>query len=159
MKRVTAFKLPICEIVEGDYNKTEKEDEANYLLTKSGFRISRAKIWGNVSRVFESTDKPFKSITLDDFTQTISLLAFDEKVSVLDGIKVGDVVTAIGKPREGRDEIFLLAETVKKINPTEEMLCRAENIHSMKTLKKEESDKKADEKPGSEKIDIEKNVI
>ncbi len=156
MQREIAFKLPLSELIGGEYIKGEKEFEPNYLITKSNFRASRVNVWGNVVRRFTS-ENDLSSITLDDFSGCMDVNVFKENLSLFDNIDVGDVVAVIGKVKKGNKGLFILAESARKISPDEELMKRLENIKSLQSLEKME--RKIKEKDEGAKIEVEKHEL
>jgi len=112
-KRLTAIKMRINDIVEGEY-KVEEGFTPNYILTRDGRKISRVRILGTVVSVFESEDGQFNSITLDDGTDTIRVKTF-KGMNLLKKIKIGDLVDVIGKVREYNGEIYIIPEIIYNV--------------------------------------------
>lgn len=118
-KRLTAIKSRIDSIINGKYVKQEGMNP-NYVLTKDGVRISRARILATVVDKFVSDDKKFFSITLDDGNGTIRAKTFGSLL--LDNISIGDILDVIGRVREFNEEIYIVPEVVFKVDPNFELL-------------------------------------
>ena len=134
--RATAFKVPLQEIVSGEFFPSTKQFEPSYLKTKNGLKISRANVWGNIVQKYVSGEKPFASIVLDDFTECISVNAFEENSEKLTKFEVGERVEVIGKIKENNYGLFIVLENIKKVSETEELLKRTENLFCLKELTK-----------------------
>lgn len=120
-KRLTAIKTRIKNITSGKYVVREGF-EPNYVLTKRGELLSRARVLATVVDKFVSETGKFASLTLDDGTDTIRAKVFNA-VSMLDNIAVGDIVDVIGRVREYQGEIYMAPEVVaKQENPNYELL-------------------------------------
>lgn len=178
MPREPAVRLPLIELVKARYFKPQEQFKAGYALTKSGFKASRVFIWGNVVKTFEGDPeigKGFKGVELDDFTECLSVLCFEEKASLLENVREGDVIEVLGKVRKGKKGIFVLGEHVKKISLNRELMHRAVNLVSLKKLPKAKkgkekeqeklakesaaSEEKIEERAGEKSVEIEKNII
>lgn len=144
MKRAPSKSLFLEEIAEGRF-------EGKEFVSKSGLKAFRARVWGNAVDSYESEQKEFASILLDDFTAELPVNAWGQEEEMLKKIKIGDRVEAIGRIREGRNgEIFLAAEIVKKIDASTELLRRAENAKTLKQFKRTGKE---------EEIEVEEHII
>lgn len=135
IKRLTAKKSSIKEIVAGKFVKKEGF-ESSYVLTNMGRRISRARVVGLIVDKFISPDERYATLTLDDSTDTIRCKAF-VNVKIFDGYKKGDMIEAFGKVREYNEEIYIMPEIVKDIDPNFETLRKLE----LEKIAKEQKEK------------------
>ena len=110
-KREVAVKLRVSDLINGQYIK-EEGMRPNYVLLKDGRKVSRVNILGTVVSV--NLDTGYKSIYIDDGTAKLSVRSFEQNI-MLDARQVGDVVFAIGKPREYGREIYVLPEIIKPV--------------------------------------------
>lgn len=111
MKRLTAKKTRINDIINGEYFQKEGF-ESNYVVTPFGRKVSRVNIIGTVMKKFVTEDGSYGFIVLDDETETIRAKVFKD-ISPLKDIKEGDLVKVIGKVREYEGEIYLNLEHAK----------------------------------------------
>ena len=118
-KRLVALKVKIAEIMSGRWTQREGFN-ANYLLTRTGKRLSRVRSLSTVVAKFISQDKKFSSITLDDGTETIRAKAFNS--FIFDSIKIGDIIDVIGKLRQYNDELYIVPEIVMPVDVNWETL-------------------------------------
>lgn len=124
-KRLTAIKVPVIDIVEGDYHKQEGFDP-NFIIAKNSMKLSRVRVMGTIVNKYTSPDDRFASLTLDDGTATVRAKAF-ANTRIFSNVYVGDVVDVIGKVRLYEDEIHLVAEIAQKMtDPNYEILRRLE---------------------------------
>jgi len=161
MKPLRAFNLPLKELEASVFFRAEAEFKPHYVITRRGDRISRVNIWGIVTKTFESENN-FASISLDDFTGSIDVNAFDENTKHLLTAKKGDTVKVIGKVRENKNGIYVLMEGMQKINFEEEMEKRLETVKfglSKPVTKKKEKKENFDEFKQASEIKIEREVI
>lgn len=115
--RQTAYKLWIAEIVNADYIREEGEWEPNYLNVK-GIKVARVNIVGTITEVFTNITEDYATISLEDGTANIAVRAFKEDVKLVVGLKIGDSLLVIGRPKQYQNEVYLVPEIVKKIeNP------------------------------------------
>ena len=112
-QRLTALKTRIEPIINGKYVKREGFDP-NYVVA-NGIHYSRIRVMGTVVDVFKSNTKSFSSITIDDGSGTIRAKAFNS--NILDNFERGDIIDAVGKLKEYQEEIFMIPEVIKKVEP------------------------------------------
>jgi len=113
-KRQTAFKVGIIDILRGSYIK-EEGWQPNYMITESGLRISRVNIIGTILSIQKENN--FSIIVIDDGSGIIQARSF-EKDNQPQGLKIGDIVQIIGRPRQYGSEKYILLEIYKKVtNP------------------------------------------
>ena len=101
-----AVKVPIKFIVGGKY-----EPESFSVLTPIG-EISKVRVMGRVVNKFVNQDRTYGSLTLDDGTETIRVKGFRDKVQLIEGIGLGDLVDVIGRVREFQEEIHIVADAL-----------------------------------------------
>lgn len=124
--RQTAFKLWVYDIINSPYIKQEGEWEPNY-LEFNGNKVSRVNIIANVILKFESDDKNYCNLVLDDGSGTIRVKTWGEDTALISNINIGDMILMIGRPRSYNEEIYINPEIVKKIdNPNLELLRKLE---------------------------------
>ncbi len=134
-KRLTAVKIKISDIMNGEY-KVEEGFTPNYILTKNGRKVSRVRILGTIVSVFESEDGQFNSVTLDDGMDTIRVKTF-KGMKILKNLSIGNVVDVVGRVREYNGEIYIIPEIVHKIDdPNFETLRMLEIVKSEEEWKK-----------------------
>lgn len=127
--RKTAYKLFIKDLYE------LKESDGKFFL--NGLEVSRVRLLGNIVKKFESR-RDYGFIILDDSTETIRIKIFDK--SLLNGKEVGDLVDVIGRVRKADDEIFIVAESMVKLeDPNWEILRKLEILEFKLSLRKEET--------------------
>lgn len=163
IQRQTAKKVKILELTRGQWLKGEGPMDPSFVKTPTGEMVSRARVMATIVGRFVAEDGMFASITLDDSTDTIRAKTF-KTVKPLDKAAVGDRVDLIGKVREWNDEIYILPETLVKINnPNLELLRRAEILARFKSPgsngEKKPAATAAAEAPREEKEDLRKKVL
>jgi len=126
-KRQVAYKVGIKDVVNGSYVK-EEGWEPNYALV-NGIKVSRANIIGVIISIEEGLQ--YRSVILDDGDAKISVRTFDENKS-FDNLRIGNLVSVIGRPREYGRERYLLAEIVKVINTSKWLKVRKLEINNTK---------------------------
>ena len=114
MKRLTAIKTNIASLTNGNY-VTLPGFEPNYILTKTGMRLSRIRLIATVVDKFLSESGKYAAMTLDDGSDTIRVKAFNA-VSIFEPFSVGNIVDFVGKVREYQGEIYLVPELIRKTN-------------------------------------------
>ena len=123
--------LRLASLNGGSYIAPEKEYEPGKMELPDGSIIQKAAVFGTVMELVE-TEKLSRA-TIDDCTAEIALLAFNEDKARLSGLAKGDIIFAVGKPRERDGEVFIAVESAKKIAFSGEMMYRAMCLKQAKT--------------------------
>ncbi len=149
--REVAWHLPIGQILDAE------PEEDNYFRLKSGRKVKRVHIWGNVVQKFESED--YVKLIIDDFTGVIPVLLFGDLADQGKSIEIGDRVDVVGRIRE-RNGRRIVAETIRVIGAKEELLRRLENIYTALGVKIEEEEtppppKEEKEEEETEEMEVE----
>jgi RPA family protein len=119
-KREIAHKLRIGEILKGKPQLTpmgDGRDRFNF-LELGDKRIIRVNVIANVIDKFISEgEKRFASLTLDDATGQINVKAFGDETAQFQEINQGQTLTVIGVLRIFNNEIYILPEILKEVDP------------------------------------------
>jgi RecG-like helicase len=114
-KRNTAYKMRIGDILK---SKPVMADGKFLFLELGEKKISRVNIIANVVDKYVSDgDKKYAALTLDDASGQIKLKSFGDEIAILKDKTQGDTVQVIGTTREYNNEIYILPEIVKKVDP------------------------------------------
>ena len=111
-QRYTAIKITIKELLEGEY-KQENEENPNYLLTVDQRKIFRLNLMATI--LDKEVQGNVTNFFLDDGSSQINLRFFETN-TILDKLKIGDIVLVIGKLRIYNQEKYISPEIVKKID-------------------------------------------
>ena len=115
MKRNTAYKLRIGAIQQG---KPFIEGDRFTFLELGDKKIVRVNIVANVVEKFESEgEKKYLSLTIDDASGQIRIKTFGDDVAKFSGTNQGDTIIVIGNLRSYNNEIYILPEIIKNIDP------------------------------------------
>lgn len=120
-KRRTAFKISIGLAAK---SKLELESDAED-PTKERFRtliigekeINRINIIANVIDKYESEEKNYAALTIDDGTGNIRIKAFSDDTSLVKEIELGTTILVIGTLRYFNNELYILPEIIKELDP------------------------------------------
>jgi RPA family protein len=112
--RMVACKVRISDLSSGEWVKNEGM-EPSYVVTKRGEKVGRARILATVMSKFISEDKEFASVVLDDGSSTIRMKNF-KTVKPIEKVEEGHVIDAIGKMREYNGEVYMIPETIRKVD-------------------------------------------
>lgn len=115
IQRKPAFKVWISDLSGGELLQEPGEFGMHYLTLK-GNNVSRVNLIGNVVDVFFNPEKGFSSVAVDDGSGAVNVRAFKEDSTMLEGLKIGDMVTIIGRIREYNNDRYILPEIVKVIS-------------------------------------------
>ena len=130
IRRYPAVPLKIKYILEGRY--VPNEGFTSFLVTNFGMPVSRTHVLGTVTNVYETDDKKYAFIVIDDGTGNIRSKSFQD-ITIFENIKVGDIVDLIGRIREYNDERYIAPELLTKLNDTNMISYR--NVEIAKILK------------------------
>ncbi len=106
LKRATAYKLCIKDIIDGSYVRSEQNP--SYLLTKDGRKVSRVNL---IAVLLEKVEDSLW--ILEDESGRVTVRSFNEMPSEFIN---GDVVLVIGNPREFGGEKYLIPEIIKRLS-------------------------------------------
>jgi len=112
IKRATAYKLWITDLISGKFVIPNSVEETPYLDVRN-LKISRVNLIASSVLVYKSADNNYTSITIDDGSEAIRVKAWREDVKLLEKVKIGDLVNVIGRVRLFNNEIYILPEIVK----------------------------------------------
>ena len=127
-KRQPAYQLWISSIMNANTIKKEGAFEPTTLQV-NGAEIIRVHLVGTVIDKYESNDKNFVSITLDDGSSSIKAKTWREDTTLIQNIQKGAITRVIGKIRSYNDETYLIPEIVREVGPNWEL------VHKLQLLK------------------------
>ena len=119
-KRETAYKLRIGDLLRGNqiFEQGESLNPRLQFVEIGNKTIVRINIVGNVIDKFESEgERKFASITLDDGSGQIRARLFGEDTTKFNSIIQGDTLVIIGLLRSFNQELYILPEVMRKIDP------------------------------------------
>jgi RecJ-like exonuclease len=77
-----------------------------------GKKVERVRVMGNILNIYKPEGKSHGSITIKDKTGDIQARAFKGALSQFKGLKEGDTVDVVGKPREHDRVRYINVEAV-----------------------------------------------
>lgn len=118
-KREIAYKSRIGEILKGKPEITAVEGRERLNFIESGNKkILRVNVIANVIDKYTAEgEKRFASLTLDDATGQINVKTFGEDIEKFREINQGQTLTVIGLLRIFKNEIYILPEIIKSVDP------------------------------------------
>lgn len=119
-KREIAYKLRIGEILKGKPQTSQIEGGKERLnfLELGNKKIVRVNVVANIIDKYSSEgEKRFASITLDDATGQINVKTFGEDIMKFDNLSQGQTITIIGVLRIFNNEVYILPEIIKPVDP------------------------------------------
>ncbi len=118
-KREVAYKIRIGEILKGKPQITNIDGRDRFNFLEIGDkRIIRVNVIANViDKYISEGEKKFASLTLDDATGQINLKTFGEEVKNFAEISQGQTITVIGMLRTFNNELYILPEVIKPVDP------------------------------------------
>lgn len=119
--RHVANRVWIKDLFNGQFiEKASELDSCSILYNNK--KISRVYIIATVTQKFESDDMSYSSVTIDDGSADIRVKAWAGDVDIIANAKAGDLVLLIGKIKKYNDEIYIVPEILKKIDPNWELV-------------------------------------
>jgi len=111
-KRNTAYKLWVSDLL----NSNSMNNGSSSFFKVRDKEVHRVNIVGNVVFKFDTADRNYGSITVDDGSGAIRLKAWREDVAIFNNVRVGDMVLVIGRPKIFNNEVYLNPELIKVID-------------------------------------------
>lgn len=131
-KRNTAYKLRIGDILK---SKPIKDQDKLICVELGDKKINRVNLIANaIEKYIQDGEKKYASVTLDDASGQIRLKAFADDISILQKVSQGDTLQIIGTVREYNDELYILPEVVKSVDPKWLLVRKLEIQNSKKDL-------------------------
>ena len=136
-KRETAHKLRIGNLLRGTqiFETSETLNKRLLHIELGNKRILRVNVVANVVDKYESeTESRFASITLDDGSGQIRVRVFGEDINKFKEITQGNTLIVIGLLRSYNQELYILPEIIRKIDPRYLLVRKLEIEKSEKPL-------------------------
>src|SRR3989344_9190954 len=125
ISRLTAYKIWIASLINSPYVNNPGEFEPNYIKV-NGKEISRVNVIATVVNKYISDDGTYVTIIVDDSSSQIRVKSWREDTLLLKNINVGDTILLIARVKNYQNEIYLLPEIIKKVNPNWELVRKLE---------------------------------
>jgi RPA family protein len=124
-KRNTAYKVWISDLLNSNY-VNGNSDNSNFFKVRDK-EVHRVNLVANVVFKYDTPERSYGALTIDDGSGSIRLKAWRDDVAILDGVKIGDMVLVIGRPRTFNEETYITPELVKVItDPNWELVRKLE---------------------------------
>ena len=114
-KRNIAYKIRIGDILK---SKPIIQEGKFLFLELGDSKIIRVNLLANVVDKFVNDgEKKYASLTLDDASGQIKLKSFGDDINLVKDIIQGDSLQIIGNVKEYNNELYIMPEIAKKIDP------------------------------------------
>ena len=113
IKRNTAYKVWIADVISSKYLRGQEQFDAGYVEV-NGNKISRVNILGSIVDKFINENSV--SFNLDDGSGAVRLRTWNDSANLFDNIEIGDMVLVIGKVKEYNNFIYVAPEVIKKLD-------------------------------------------
>ena len=113
-KRNIAYKLKIGDILRG---KPMIEDERFTHLDLDNKRVVRINLIGSIVDKYDSEERNYIFLTIDDGSGQIKIKAFGEDSDKLKNINHGQIILCIGVLRHFNNELYISPEIIKDQDP------------------------------------------
>jgi len=114
LQRHTAYKIQVGDIHIG---KPIFDGDRFSALECSGRRVARTNLLGNVIDKYLNEEKKYCTLTIDDGSGQIRIKGFSDQYDILKQPEIGDTILIIGMIRFFNNEIYVLPEIIKKVDP------------------------------------------
>jgi len=155
LKRWTAYRISIKDVLNLKSNE-------NGTMLDGEKEINRVNLIGSVVNKFLGPEDKYGFIIIDDGTETIRARCFESNVNLMLPIKVGDIVTVIGRVKSYNNEIHIIPEIIKKVDPNFELLRKLElskNLKSENAKEKVTNEEPIQDETLEETKEIEEEII
>ena len=115
VRRQTAYKIWIGDILKGEYHEEQGEWDPNYVLVKDR-KVARINLIATVVEKLISGDGSMARIELDDGSGTIRSKAWREDIEIIRKVNVGDLVLLVGRLRKFGNEVYITPEIIKALS-------------------------------------------
>ncbi len=106
--RMTAMRVPVSDLLSGDFRKQPGEWGVSYVFTPLGLAVSRASVVGRVVEIFKADNHV--TLAIDDTTGVVRARFFSDVMKRVEDVQAGDLVDVIGKVREYQGERQMVGE-------------------------------------------------
>lgn len=113
-------------------------------------------IIATITEIFIHPEKEFISLTLDDGSATIRARMFNEDAKTAKTLSVGDVILTVARVKKYQQEIYLVPDFVKKIDP-QWLKVRKEELKNVAVTTENNTERSYPEKNFTEEKTIEKD--
>jgi len=153
-KREIAHKLKVGEILSGTPIIEQVEGKERFRSLELGKKnVKRVNIIANVvDKYLSEGETKFASITVDDASGQINLKAFGEEIKPLEALNQGDTILVIGFLRSYNQELYIMPEIIKNVDPRYLLVRKLETEGSQPTLQQESQEQSNGEKSIKDKI-------
>jgi RPA family protein len=118
-KREIAYKLRIGDILAGNPIIEQQEGRERFrFLELNDKKIMRTNLVANIIEKYAPEgEKRWASITIDDASGQIKVKVFGDDTAKFNELNQGDTILLIGVIRSFNNELYILPEIIKKIDP------------------------------------------
>ncbi|TXT56600.1 MAG: hypothetical protein BAJATHORv1_20190 [Candidatus Thorarchaeota archaeon] len=109
-ERMTAIRTSMADVVNGTYG----DDGGPRVISPQGIELRRVLLVGHVIDQFLGKEN-YSVLTLDDGTATVRIKAWGSEASLLESVRPGTLVIAMGKVREYEGEIYVTPEILREV--------------------------------------------
>lgn len=144
-KREIAHKIKIGDLLRSSFIFEESDNPNKRLrfVQLGDKNILRVNIIANIIDKFESDgEKKFASLTIDDGSGQLRARVFSDDIDKISGFSQGDTIVMIGLLRHYNDELYIIPEIIKRLEPKYLLIRKLEiekglKEHPSKEVKKE----------------------
>ena len=146
-QRQTAYNVWISDLNNNNFIKSTKELEPSYVEFEDK-KVTRVNLIGTVINKYENESHTYISLIIDDNSSQISIKVWNENLTLLSEIQIGDIILVIGKVKRAEQinpELYISPEIVRKVNPNVELMGKIKLINESGKPKEKIIEEKEDE--------------
>ncbi|MEM4756339.1 MAG: hypothetical protein QW594_04365 [Candidatus Woesearchaeota archaeon] len=145
VERSTAYLVSIEELIQASGKVVEQQGVVSLVIR--GNSVSRVNVVGTITQLELSTSQAPSRMTLDDGTGSISVLSFQQP-SDFHRFAPSDPVLVIGRIRQYQQQLYLIAEIIKKLSSPIWFLVRKKQLALLQQDASQETTSLASSMPG-----------
>ncbi|MBT3394819.1 hypothetical protein HOA59_01320 [archaeon] len=154
-RRQTAYKVWITDLMNNEYIQQQGEWEPNYIQIREK-KVSRINLIAIVVEKYDNEEKTYSTVTIDDGSDNIQLKAWKEDIKIFESVKVGDIVSIIGKIKSYNETRYIVPEIVRSLDNPKWLEVRKLELTKEYGLQQESAEKPKGESTGNSGMEMPK---
>lgn len=113
-QRATAYKTMVRNVLSSEY--VAKEGEGAHIIL-NGKQASRVRLLATIVNKFTNDEKKSGTLIIDDGTEVMSVRGWEGEYDTICKASVGALVDIVGRVRKYNDDIYVIPEVIKPVEP------------------------------------------
>ncbi len=154
-RRQTAYKVWISDLMNNEYIQQQGEWEPNYVQIRDK-KVSRINLIAIIVEKYDNEEKTYSTVTIDDGSDNIQLKAWKEDIKIFESVKVGDIVSIIGRIKSYNETRYIVPEIVRSLDNPKWLEVRKLELTKEYGVQKESSEKPIGQTSGNNEMEMPK---